>query len=192
MSSASSASLPSESAVHSSRNSAKKGKIKTSFERLVGRRKKTFNRRTYKNHSLGDCIKMIRTYGTTDSYSTEGVGSSNFLIRGPILTDLNTQPELEHRNPKSLYTRTSRKHFEKQLTKMERMQARIRQKINNKARKSALQPDKGPVPESSLAKYHIRKTQNNPVDLGPFLQEYRDDPAVKVAVLYFINCLLYY
>jgi len=78
---------------------------------------------------------------------------------------------------------------------MERMQARIRrirQKINNKARKSALQPDKGPVPESSLAKYHIGKTQNNPVDLGPFLQEYRDDPAVKVAVLYFINCLLYY
>jgi hypothetical protein len=78
---------------------------------------------------------------------------------------------------------------------MERMQARIRrirQKINYKARKSALQPDKGPVPESSSAKYHIGKTQNNPVDLGPFLQEYRDDPAVKVAVLYFINCLLYY
>jgi len=88
MSSASSASLP--SAVLSSGNSAKKRKIKTSFKRLVGPRKKTFNRRTYKNHSLGDCVKMIRMYGTTDSYSTEGVGSSIFLIRGPILTDLNS------------------------------------------------------------------------------------------------------
>jgi hypothetical protein len=39
----------------------------------VGRRQKKFNRRTYKNHSLGDYVRAIRTLGTTDSYSTEGV-----------------------------------------------------------------------------------------------------------------------
>jgi hypothetical protein len=37
------------------------------------RRKKSFNRHTYKNHSLGDYVKMIRMLGTTDSYSTNGV-----------------------------------------------------------------------------------------------------------------------
>lgn len=39
----------------------------------VGRRQKKFNRRTYKNHSLGDYVRTIRMLGTTDSYSTEGV-----------------------------------------------------------------------------------------------------------------------
>jgi len=69
---------------------------------------------------------------------------------------------------------------------MEHMQARIRciwQKAN-KTRKSALQPDKGPVPDSSSVKYHIGKTQNNPINLESFLHEYRDNPAVSVAVLY--------
>lgn len=69
---------------------------------------------------------------------------------------------------------------------MERRQARfrrIRQKVN-KTRKSALQPDKGPVQESLSVKYHIGKTQNNPIDLGLFLCEYRDDPAVSVTVFF--------
>lgn len=51
----------------------KNQKETTAFGRLVGRRKKAFNRRTYKNHSLGDYVRMIKTLGTTDSYSTEGV-----------------------------------------------------------------------------------------------------------------------
>jgi hypothetical protein len=53
---------------------SKKGKGKTAVEALVGRCKKVFNRRTYKNHSLGDYVRIIKMYGTTDSYSTEGVG----------------------------------------------------------------------------------------------------------------------
>jgi hypothetical protein len=36
-----------------------------------GRRPKSFNLSTYKVHSLGDYVKTIRQYGTTDSYSTE-------------------------------------------------------------------------------------------------------------------------
>jgi hypothetical protein len=70
---------------------------------------------------------------------------------------------------------------------MERMQARvrrIRRKVNE-TRKSTLQPDKGQVPGSLSVKYHIGKTQNNPMDLGLFLHEYRDDPAVSVVVLHF-------
>jgi hypothetical protein len=34
---------------------------------------KTFNLTTYKLHSLGDYVKTIRHYGTTDSFSTEPV-----------------------------------------------------------------------------------------------------------------------
>lgn len=52
---------------------SRKGKGTTTSERLAGRRKKAFSRKTYKNHSLGDYVRMIRMYGTTDSYSTEGV-----------------------------------------------------------------------------------------------------------------------
>jgi hypothetical protein len=35
---------------------------------------KTFNLQTYKIHALGDYVDAIKTYGTTDSYSTEMVG----------------------------------------------------------------------------------------------------------------------
>ncbi|EDQ99293.1 uncharacterized protein LACBIDRAFT_335113 [Laccaria bicolor S238N-H82] len=79
-----------------------------------GRRKKTLNLNTYKAHALGDYVETIQRYGTTDSYSTE-------------------PSELELRNPKSRYKRTSRKKFIKQLTEIERRQAqlrRIRQKLN--------------------------------------------------------------
>lgn len=39
----------------------------------LGRRRKTLNLSTFKGHSLGDYVDTIRTYGTTDSYSTEPV-----------------------------------------------------------------------------------------------------------------------
>jgi hypothetical protein len=36
-------------------------------------RPKTLNLNTYKIHALGDYVSSIKTYGTTDSYSTEAV-----------------------------------------------------------------------------------------------------------------------
>lgn len=41
---------------------------------------KTFNMRTYKYHSLGDYVETIRTFGTSDSYSTEPVSNSSKWI----------------------------------------------------------------------------------------------------------------
>jgi hypothetical protein len=38
-----------------------------------GRMPKTFNLQTYKVHALGDYVEAIKTFGTTDSYSTEVV-----------------------------------------------------------------------------------------------------------------------
>ena len=47
----------------------------SSKETKWGRHKKKFNLKSYKYHSLGDYTDMIRRYGTSDSFSTEPVGS---------------------------------------------------------------------------------------------------------------------
>lgn len=43
----------------------------TAFKPKLNHKSKSFNLNTYKNHSLGDYVEMIRKYGTVDSYSTE-------------------------------------------------------------------------------------------------------------------------
>jgi hypothetical protein len=53
------------------------GLVATTSPNVRGPRQKKFNLRTYKYHSLGDYPKTIRQFGTTDSYSTEPVGSSS-------------------------------------------------------------------------------------------------------------------
>ena len=96
------------------------------------------------------------------------------------------QSELEHRNPKSRYKRTSRKKFIKQLTEIERRQARlrrIRQKLNAREVNGARNDAADDCPGSSSCRYHIGRTQNNPVNIGLFLQENRFDPALQVAMV---------
>ena len=145
--------------------------------RGAARRPKTLNLNTYKHHALGDYTSTIRRYGTTDSYSTEAVcHPSRIPVVHPLILP---QAELEHRNPKSRYTRTSRKGFLKQLTQIERRQARIR-----RIREELLTANK--LPQETLASdpevpYNIGKSQNYPVDLTPFLQAHPDDPATKVS-----------
>ncbi|KAF8190150.1 hypothetical protein BJ912DRAFT_799703, partial [Pholiota molesta] len=128
----------------------------------TGRRRKTLNLNTYKDHSLGDYVETIRRNGTIDSYSTEAM-------------------ELEHRSPKSRYRRTSRKQFVKQLTQIERRQARIcriHQKFNA-ADKAQTAPKHEKGPDSSSCDYHIGKTQNYPIYLDGMARENRHDPAAK-------------
>ena len=48
-------------------------------QKNIARKRKIFNLNTYKTHSLGDYVRTIRMYGTTDSYSTEPVSSFTFL-----------------------------------------------------------------------------------------------------------------
>lgn len=43
---------------------------------------KTFNINTYKFHALGDYEKMIRQFGTTDSYTTEVVSVPSYFLSG--------------------------------------------------------------------------------------------------------------
>jgi hypothetical protein len=43
----------------------------TTLSKVVTRQPKTFNLTTYKLHALGDYVTAIKTFGTTDSYSTQ-------------------------------------------------------------------------------------------------------------------------
>jgi hypothetical protein len=90
------------------------------------------------------------------------------------------QGELEHRTPKSRYKRTSKKNYLKQLTQIERRQARIRQirtRLNagNTSGQNEVEHAFSPV-----SQYYIGKSQNEPVVLPIFLQENYGDPAIKV------------
>ena len=94
--------------------------------------------------------------------------------------------ELEHRSSKSRYRRTSRKEFERQLSQVERRQARIRrirQRLNERIRaEESFIREKRPELAAEGA-YHIGKTQNHPVDLRVLGKESCYDPAGKV-ILY--------
>ncbi|RDB22902.1 hypothetical protein Hypma_009822 [Hypsizygus marmoreus] len=125
----------------------------------VGKRKpKPFNLYTYKNHSLGDYVEAIAQFGTTDLYSTE-------------------PGELEHRNAKSRYKRTSRKEYVRQVARIERRQTRLRRlralnRLDNQTEEMAgLQ-----FPE---AHHYIGKSQNEFDHIGEFLLTHSEDPAVK-------------
>ena len=146
----------------------------------AGRRRKKLNINTYKFHSYGDYANTIQIYGTTDSYSTEPVTLHVITTFCDLMPW--SQGELEHRVPKSRYIRTSRKFFLGQLTKIERRQARIRrirQKYNSDSGSSPATSEDVPiVPETH---HSIGKTQNLPENIPVFLQNYSNDPAVKVS-----------
>ncbi|KZP03478.1 hypothetical protein FIBSPDRAFT_768897 [Athelia psychrophila] len=123
------------------------------------RKRKKYNLRTIKHHLLGYHAKTIRMFGTSDSYSPE---------RG----------ELEHRTPKTWYVRTSGKEFVKQMTGIERREARIR-RIRERLYPKGKQPAVVPSIQDPNAHHHIGISQTHPVDIGSFLRDNAGDPATK-------------
>lgn len=95
------------------------------------------------------------------------------------------QGELEHRSPKARYRRTDRKKFIKQLTQIERRQARIRRiKQQNSVNEANTKPS--PPPEIALhpeQHHHIGKNENTYEEFGAFIRKHCDDPAVIVRFL---------
>jgi hypothetical protein len=63
--------LPQEEAARSRRQ--KKKKAPSTATPSAGTKKKLFNLILIKLHALGDYVKTIKTFGTTDSYSTQPV-----------------------------------------------------------------------------------------------------------------------
>jgi len=144
--------------------------------------KKTFNLQTYKYHSLGDYSRTIRRLGTTDSYSTSTVRIVRVAFQAVSLWE-NLQGELEHRRPKGWHRRTDRRNFIKQMTRIERRQARIR-RIKHKTTstsKAACEKDIATTPD---VHYHIGKSENRHEHIPSFLRAHEGDPAVLVRFIY--------
>ncbi|KAJ7364427.1 hypothetical protein DFH08DRAFT_731010 [Mycena albidolilacea] len=90
---------------------------------------KTFNLFTYKWHSLGDYVRTIRFFGTTDSYSTQ-------------------TGELEHRRVKRFYARTNKNNAVRQMTRLERREQALLRLVRRKAAAFIIPPIAS-VPEST-------------------------------------------
>ncbi|KAG6909309.1 hypothetical protein DXG01_001108 [Tephrocybe rancida] len=136
----------------------------------TARREKRFSLSTYKVHALGDYYSAIRTFGTTDSYSTE-------------------TGELEHRVPKSNYKRTSRKFYQRQMASIERKQSRllrIGQTVNHQDDIASDRYDGNPEdaldsassPADPAAPYHIGVSQHIKKDIRLFINHHTGDPCM--------------
>lgn len=93
---------------------------------------------------------------------------------------------MEHRSPKARYRRTDRKNFVKQLTQIERRQARIRRiKQRNTMHKAPTKPLWPQETAISPEQHHfIGQNENTYEEFGAFIRKHRDDPAVIVCFSY--------
>ena len=87
--------------------------------------------------------------------------------------------ELEHKTPKKRFPRANGKEYVKQMTGLERREARIR-RIREKLWPKGVKPADEPSSQASDAHHHIGTSQSNPVHIGKFLQDNAGDPAIKV------------
>lgn len=71
--------LPSETAARWRRKEGKLNPSNSTARNISAARPKAFNLTTYKLHALGDYVRTIHLFGTTDSYTTQIVRHSKFL-----------------------------------------------------------------------------------------------------------------
>ncbi|KAF4611550.1 hypothetical protein D9613_004494 [Agrocybe pediades] len=144
---------------------------KTSASRL----QKKFNMNTYKLTALGDYVRAVPMFGTTEGYSTQA-------------------GELEHRRIKRFYARTNKNtNFEEQITRQQRRE-RVLHKIQlrqqqpaqapkNLARTSSIVPfnESEPLPFTRPEDHHhIANTQRYHENIYKWLYgKHEDDPALK-------------
>ncbi|KIK36572.1 hypothetical protein CY34DRAFT_94132 [Suillus luteus UH-Slu-Lm8-n1] len=125
----------------------------------TGLRAKKLNLNTYKFHAMGDYMRTIRIFGTTDSFTTQ-IG------------------ELAHRALKAFYPLTSKLDTPTQLAKHERR----RRALRRVAQAGSIPPSISqlPIDISSSGHHHrIASSRNHPVALFTFLREHNNDPALK-------------
>ena len=191
--------LPHETAARGRRKGAKSAKTGTAAGDTAsgGPKARTFNMSTYKLHALGDYVKSIWQFGTTDNYSTQVVsGTLTFLT---VYLSHN-QGELEHRRVKRFYSRTNKIGFTRAIAKhqqRERLLHRIRQE--NQAIAAAAEEreirlptvggerpslhfvDQEPLPNCAPdAHYQISQGKKFYWDLGAWLARNKGDKALEV------------
>jgi hypothetical protein len=166
------------------------------------KKRRTLNLSTYKVHALGDYVRTIRMFGTTDSYSTQTVRYIILyhLCSLAILSFI--KGELEHRRVKRLYGRTNKNGAIKQMTKHERRETRLlrahratsHQQLTIHTHHVAFS-EQDPLPYTDAAlHHHISETKKYGQDAFSFGKLFPDDPATKVRLLYPMKCseVIYY
>lgn len=155
---------------------------------------RTFNMETYKLHALGDYVKTIRRFGTTDSYSTQMVSIFSFFYFMQSHYWY-IQGELEHRRVKRYFARTNKNNWCRQLTQRERRERLLNHiKKNNDAVKSAAMTPttaKGPKPQdngdeplpftSPKDHYHMSESRADHIDIPTWLASKQGIPAYDVS-----------
>ncbi|KAL1753920.1 hypothetical protein FB107DRAFT_276230 [Schizophyllum commune] len=122
-----------------------------------GRKPKRLNLCTYKFHALGDYVQTIKTYGTTDSYSTQ-------MARTP-----RTYACIDLTHACRLYQLTNKKDAMVQVAKKYERVDFFRQ-----AEKFEMKD----LAKASLKKpYVISDSTNDHFDMPSFIQKHKDDPA---------------
>lgn len=91
--------------------------LSVGLEKKLKPKVRHFNLLTYKLHALGDYVKTIKDFGTTDLYSTQIVRLSLLAPFVESLTSL--QGELAHRLVKRFYHRTNKKCVVHQIARYE-------------------------------------------------------------------------
>ncbi|KAI0744837.1 hypothetical protein C8Q76DRAFT_789312 [Earliella scabrosa] len=145
-------------------------------------RRKVFDLNTYKYHRLGDYVRTIRLFGTTDNFTTQ-------------------TGELEHRRVKRLYALTNKNsRFAKQIALHTRRQVIMHKLTRGQAirrRPSGQIPSSHPgptvarslqlpagqaeglLPSAPAEHYQISEDQRHHTDLRDFLYDNRHDPACR-------------
>ncbi|KAG2152593.1 uncharacterized protein EDB93DRAFT_1083062 [Suillus bovinus] len=129
---------------------------------------KKFNLNTYKFHAMGDYVRSIRLFGTTDSFTTQ-IG------------------ELVHRALKAFYPLTNKLDTPTQLATHE----------SESGQSLYAQDDKDTTVDAPLAfnlkhHHHIPTlSRNHPLDIFQFLRQHDNDPAVAGFIPKLKDHLLY-
>ncbi|KAF8151063.1 hypothetical protein BJ912DRAFT_1071771 [Pholiota molesta] len=134
-------------------------------------KKKVFSLSLIKLHALGDYVRTIMMFGTSDSYSTQS-------------------GELEHRRVKRFYARTNKNRAVRQITRLERREHMLaglkREKANRTTNRSKTSPTLDFAQSEVLPHtppefhHHISMSRNFPVHIQNFLAATsNEDPAIK-------------
>ncbi|KIK32956.1 hypothetical protein CY34DRAFT_813946 [Suillus luteus UH-Slu-Lm8-n1] len=152
--------LPKERAARQ-RKLAQRSESNTAPPGSSGARVKRFNLNTYKFHAMGDYVRTIRLFGSTDSFTSQ-------------------MGELAHRALKAFYPLTSKLDTPAQLAKHERRRRVLRRvaEVGGASLSDSHSPTDTP-PSSSGKHHHIATNQGNPVNMYAFLRQHSNDPAVK-------------
>ncbi|KJA20593.1 hypothetical protein HYPSUDRAFT_101131, partial [Hypholoma sublateritium FD-334 SS-4] len=150
--------LPAEEAARARRRARKSNNSANSTPASASKKKLPFNLIMYKLHALGDYVRMIRMFGTTDSYSTQS-------------------GELEHRRVKRFYARTNKNTAVHQMTRLERREYALRS--SSKLRTNVSFEDSEALPYTPAEEHHhISKSRNFHMNIIAFLSSNQGDPAI--------------